>query len=426
MIAIYAPYYSNRLNYILNYIFKQQYGLEYTVFSTLEPFISSENIKINYSEIWIENTFNITPSGLLFENNIVEQPVIVSGMADFKIIFKTENDYLGFDIFSAVFYCLSRYEEYTCQNKDTHGRFSHTNSFAYKNNCLDLPLVDIWLQYLSSKLKIKTTHQTEFTITPTMDIDAVFAYNGRNICRQIAGFGKSLFTFNFQEFSKRIKVVFLSKKDPNNNFEYQIETFKKHNLKAHYFIQVGAHGAFDKNISLQNKAFQEIILNLKKEGHSIGLHPSYNSHKKIQILKNEKEILETILLEKISNSRQHYLKMELPRTYQNLIELGIKKDFSMGYSQVSGFRAGTSQSFFWYDLSQELETSLEIVPFCAMDVMYKQFLGLNIEDTLALSEKIKSNLKSIKGQFCFVFHNESLSEHRGWQCWRKVFEKWLI
>ena len=113
MIAIYAPYYSNRLNYILNYIFKQQYGLEYTVFSTLEPFISSENIKINYSEIWIENTFNITPSGLLFENNIVEQPVIVSGMADFKIIFKTENDYLGFDIFSAVFYCLSRYEEYT-------------------------------------------------------------------------------------------------------------------------------------------------------------------------------------------------------------------------------------------------------------------------------------------------------------------------
>ena len=66
MIAIYAPYYSNRLNYILNYIFKQQYGLEYTVFSTLEPFISSENIKINYSEIWIENTFNITPSGLLF------------------------------------------------------------------------------------------------------------------------------------------------------------------------------------------------------------------------------------------------------------------------------------------------------------------------------------------------------------------------
>ena len=115
----------------------------------------------------------------------------------------------------------------------------------------------------------------------------------------------------------------------------------------------------------------------------------------------------------------------MPNTYQNLIQIGISKDFTMGYSKIYGFRAGTSKPFYWYNLVLEKETELMLIPFCTMDVVHKQFLNQNIEQTISISEKLKQNLKSINGYFCFVFHNESLSEHRGWQGWKKVFEQWL-
>ncbi len=423
MIAIYTPYNSNRLTYVLNHIFTQQYGLEYTIYNTLAEFENSKGIKINYSETVIQNTFQIQPNGLLIEKGITEKTIVVENLNQLPIIFKTEKDSLGFDIFSAIFYCLSRYEEYTCKQKDAHGRFPHTASFLWQNNCLEKPLVELWLHYFAKKINIQ--YNNEFKILPTLDIDAAFAYKGRGIARQLAGFGKAIFTLNFTEFVKRFKVIFLNKTDPNNNFEYQIKTLVKHNLKAHYFIQIGNYGKYDKNISAKNKAFIDIIKNIQQAGHSIGIHPSYGSNKSIEIVKKEIEILEAILGKPITTSRQHYLKMEMPATYQNLIKLGITADYTMGYSQVYGYRAATSKPFFWYNLLSEQETELQLIPFCTMDVVHKQFLKQTVEETITITENIEAQLKSIGGNFCLVFHNESLSEHRGWQGWKTVFEQWL-
>lgn len=423
MIAIYTPYNSNRLNYVLNYIFKQQYGVEYNIYNTLQDFEVNSFIKINYSESAIENTFHILPNGLLTETSISEKTIVVEKSNNFPIIFKTHNDDLGFDIFSAIFYCLSRYEEYTCNLKDEYGRFPHKASFLWQNNCLELPLVDQWVNYFSDKLNIKV--KNEFKILPTIDIDAAFAYKGRGIARQLAGFGKAFLSLNFAEIPKRFKVICHFLPDPNDNFDYQLAQLKKATFKAHYFIQVGKYGKYDKNISPTNKGFIKLIKDIHKAGHTIGIHPSYASANNIEIVKKEIAILEKIIGAKITTSRQHYLKMEMPITYQNLIQLGITHDFTMGYSQVFGYRASTSKPFFWYDINNEQQTELTIVPFCTMDVVHKQFLKQNVEDTLAISEKIKQQIKSIGGNFCFVFHNESLSEHRGWQGWKAVFEQWL-
>ena len=66
-------------------------------------------------------------------------------------------------------------------------------------------------------------------------------------------------------------------------------------------------------------------------------------------------------------SRQHFIRFTLPDTYRQLINAGIKEEFSMGYGSVNGFRASVALPFYWFDLEKNEATSLLVYLFCFMD-----------------------------------------------------------
>ena len=74
-------------------------------------------------------------------------------------------------------------------------------------------------------------------------------------------------------------------------------------------------------------------------------------------MKKEKNRLEGITNMQTKRSRQHYLRFSLPETYQQLIDLEIEEDYSMGYASHVGFRASTCTPFYFYDLDFEIQTS---------------------------------------------------------------------
>lgn len=430
MIAIYTPYHSNRTKYVLDYIFKQQLGLEYVVFNSVDQVSDTFTIRLNYSEKPILDWLHIIPHGILSEkgiNRINSEFKIVNSL---PVIFANTGA-IGFDIFGAVFYCLSRYEEYYSTAIDKHNRFSYKESFLFRNNYLQTPLVDYWVRFFHGYLiqlypeRLQLNSKVPNTIVPTIDIDSVFVFKGKGIKRQLGGVARDLINAEWGQLNKRISVLALGEKDPYDNFDYQFDVLRKNNLKANYFIQVGRHGEYDKNIRPYNKKFQSIIKRILADGHEVGLHPSYQSFYNIDIIQKEKEVLENIIGQAVTQSRQHYLRFSLPRTYEDLITLGIKKEFSMGYSEVPGYRASTSLPFNWYDLQIERSTELEIHPFSMMDVAFKEFMKLSIDESLQFSNKMREQLKEVKGQFCFVYHNESLSDYGDWKNWRTVFESWL-
>jgi hypothetical protein len=428
LIAIYTPYHSNRTKYVLDYIFGQQFGCGYQLLNS--PVRSdSATAHLNYSNTFLEGWLNISPSGFLDQTGIQQVEINFKKVNSLPLMFANDTD-LGFDIFSAIFYCLSRYEEYQATELDQHNRFSYKQSILYQHNVLQIPLVDCWVNYLQSYLEVLypgvcALKETNLKVKPTIDIDAVFTYKGKDFKRQLGGFMRDISHLKWTQLSKRVRVVLFGKKDPFDNFEYQLEILKKAGLKANYFVQVGKYGLYDKNINPENKAFQKVLRRLVEEGHSVGLHPSYDSFLNKKTIAIEKAMLENMIGQKVVKSRQHYLRFSLPQTYNDLIGLGIQEEFSMGYSEVPGFRASTSKPFYWYNLTLEESTSLEIVPFSAMDVAYKEFMKLMPMETVKSSYLIRHQIHDTKGCFCFVFHNESLSDYDTWKGWRIVFENWL-
>jgi hypothetical protein len=262
-------------------------------------------------------------------------------------------------------------------------------------------------------------------VKPTIDIDAIFTYKGKGFKRQMGGFLRDLSQFKWKQINKRVGVFLFGKQDPFDNFDYQLKVLKEHSIKALYFVQVGAYGVYDKNINPLRKDFQDILKRLVAEGHGVGLHPSYASFLNKETIAKEKAMLENMIGQKVVKSRQHYLRFSLPQTYSDLVALGIQKEYSMGYSEVPGFRASTSKPFYWYNLTIEQSTSLEVVPFSAMDVAYKEFMKFTPTESIKSIDLMRHQIEETKGYFCFVFHNESLSDYDTWKGWRTVFENWL-
>src|SRR5690606_36986346 len=185
----------------------------------------------------------------------------------------------------------------------------------------------------------------------------------------------------FKEFSTRKNVILGKEKDEFDTFEFyemlrQAQHDKKENFRMIFFWLMADYAKFDKNNPVANLFFQEKIREVSKWA-EIGIHPSYASNSHSDKLKIEIQRLENISGQKITKSRQHFIQLNLPETYQKLIQHGIEEDYTMAYADETGFRAGTCTPFFWYDLSKDEKTELKAHSFCAMDVTLRNYLKLN-------------------------------------------------
>ena len=77
------------------------------------------------------------------------------------------------------------------------------------------------------------------------------------------------------------------------------------------------------------------------------------------------------------SSRQHFLRFQLPETYNNLVNVGFKEEFSMGFAEHVGFRSGTARSHKWFDLLVNRTTNFTIRPFAYMDGTLREYMKLD-------------------------------------------------
>jgi hypothetical protein len=158
----------------------------------------------------------------------------------------------------------------------------------------------------------------------------------------------------------------------------------------------------------------------------VGLHPSWQSGDDESLLNNELRTLELTTGKKITFSRQHYIRFNIPDTFRKLINTGITDDYSMGYGSINGFRASVASSFNWYDLEKEETTSLTLHPFCFMDA--NSFFEQKFSAQQALEEMrhYYNTCKSLNCTFISIWHNTFLGTEKKFKEWREVYEEFIM
>ncbi|MBK6948047.1 MAG: polysaccharide deacetylase family protein [Haliscomenobacter sp.] len=217
-----------------------------------------------------------------------------------------------------------------------------------------------------------------------------------------------------------MQVLAGKKPDPFDVYGFLNQEHRKRGLRPEYFFLVGNYGAYDTNLHHKNKAFQDLIRSLSQKAF-VGLHPSMASNDRQGRLEEEKRRLERITGAEVWRARQHYLKLSLPATYRRLLQVGISKDYSMGFADAPGFRAGICGAFPWYDLRSEQETALWVQPLHVMDGTLKNYLRLPVKEAIEKALLLANRCKEAEGVFCTLWHNSSLSERDGWEGWERVY-----
>ncbi len=422
---------SPRLQYILNEVLYKRLQITYTLTDSFDYFMRSKMPKINYSNTIMEHCINIPAHTLLFEENLKRIPVLVEKSETFihtffSIKFDTDKfveppkQHLPFDIFSASFYLLSRYEEYIHPHFDLHNRFKAEESLALKNGFLQIPLVDLWAIELGKiinkqygQINYKLTNYSELN---TFDIDFAYKYKGLSPFRFYKKALGNLFRFDFKELKKQFDKNI---KDEFDTYDFIFESLG--NKPSHFFFLLAeSESTHDKNLLPESSEYQNLIKNIASK-FPIGIHPSYQASSSKKILLTEKTELEKISNTTINTSRFHFLKFKLPASFNHLIESNILEDYSMAYGNKIGFRASTCKGFQFFDLIENTTKNLEIFSPCVMDVTLKNGENFTPKDANLAIQKLKTEIKKVGGNFISIWHNSNLTHTPEWEHWQAVW-----
>ncbi|MFK7798464.1 MAG: polysaccharide deacetylase family protein [Aureispira sp.] len=432
-ILIYSTQDSSRFRYTLGLVLDQILGVSnWRLTLDLDDFLAAKALaKINYSQQRLKQIPQILPQGLLWKKDITPlavQPQLYEGrMAAFFVQSKqhSKEQSYPFDLLSWIFYLVSRYEEYLPFEADQWGRFSASSSVAAQYHFLEQPIINEWVwdwaQQLQRFYPALQFNPKPYIFTPSYDIDHAFAFAFKPWWRQAAAWARNIGQKDQESLQLRRLTRQNTMNDPYYVYPYIQQLAKQYQHQPLFFWLLGNYGIYDKNLPAHLPIMKKLIQEQQDYGLT-GIHPSFASNASLKQLSKEVHQLQNILQQPIRHSRQHYLRLHLPTTYQRLLQLGIQQDYSMGYACALGFRASIATPFTWYDLEQEQATALTIYPFAVMDVTLHTYLQLDQEQAMAAVLPLIHSSKAVQGHFIPVWHNSSLCEAWQWKGWRRVYE----
>ncbi len=412
-----------RVEYAFGLLFKELLGCGVIFTTDRKAFMDYEAPRLWYSAQEAEVPCKITPAGLLSQRGIdTTEPEVVQ-YQEVSCLYPVLDGDLPYDPFSAAFYLVTRYEEYLPFRPDSHGRFPASESFASRKQFLHIPVVNHYAVHIKTILQQCFvdffTGEPKYRFTLTIDIDAAWAIRHKGLVRMLGGVFNDLRRGSISDLKRRFRVLSGKENDPFDTFNILFTYQRRMALDLKCFILLGDYSRYDKNIRWNNIHFQDLIRRIGDYA-ELGIHPSWESFNDNDRLAEEIHRLSSIIRRPVMRSRQHFLRLSMPVTYRSLLANGIREDYTMGYADDYGFRAGICTPYFFYDLEKEQITPLRIFPFAFMDGTLHDYLKKTPDEAIKVIDELLEEVKKVNGHFIGLWHNESLSEAQRWKGWKAV------
>jgi peptidoglycan/xylan/chitin deacetylase (PgdA/CDA1 family) len=218
---------------------------------------------------------------------------------------------------------------------------------------------------------------------------------------------KGLIKGNFSAVHYQLSSLF-SKNNPYWTFDDLLEILNEHQIKSTFFflnetmkfnpLKVSNWSLSLGRYDIREKMIIDQILALKKQGHEIGVHGSFNSYTDLDLLLKEKAILEEILGEEIIGIRQHHLNLA-KNTWELQKKAGFKYDSSWGLNFEIGVEQDKVVPF------KPFKDEFLVIPMTMMD---SPFVGSaakwkQLEDLIQMADEND-------GVLVLNWHTDSLNE----------------
>jgi peptidoglycan/xylan/chitin deacetylase (PgdA/CDA1 family) len=288
---------------------------------------------------------------------------------------------------------------------------------AYREGFLNRPIVNEYIE-LFWKLLVELGYkekreEKKFSMLLTHDVDEIQRYP--NLKKVIMGMGgdvlyrKSL-SLPFKTLYDYILVSMKQRKDPYDSFDEIMDISDSLNIKSHFFFMSGGTTErYDNRYHIENPLVKKIIEKIKKRGHFIGLHPSYNAYNNAKQFKIEKEALEKVNEAPITTGREHYLRFEVPTTWQLWEDNNFEWCSNLAYAKSAGFRTGSCYPYTPFNILSQKRLNVKERPLIMMEVTFAE-ASENIKKFDTMANYYLNIIKKYNGEFVLLWHNASFKE----------------
>lgn len=410
-------------SYVINTLFGEYLGLECNIEFTDEV----ENYEIilpNNNKLIIEDHFfSKYPVALSYlkKENVpltVKSYKFDEELKDIIVLFGDEKNHyypnkivITNDVFASTFFMLTRWEEMVMLQRDKLGRFSAEYSLAFKNSFIDKPIVNeyvelIWKILLKLEFEGKRKVQM-FKLTLTHDVDLPrMWWNFKDFSKTIIS---SIIKSKNLKYALELSKRYFRKEDPFNTFNYLMNLSESYNIKSHFFFMSGGTSNKDNFYKINHPIIIDLMKEIDRRGHVIGFHPSFNAYNDDLQFKKELSILQRYSPQKIKSGRQHFLRFDLPKTWQIWETNELEWDSTMSFFDQPGFRCGTCYEFPVFDILQRKQLNLREKPLIVMEGSFVTYQNLLPEEVKEKIFYLLEVVRKYEGEFVFLWHNSAFN-----------------
>jgi len=304
---------------------------------------------------------------------------------------------------------FTKHEEYILPIRD---RFNRFPSYLSSNRNIFEPEVSRFL--IENGLKIDYPDNRKFGVCLTHDIDSIY-FSNKEI---IIGVAKLLIHGKIQHALRQPFQNINKKWNHLRDFETIIGLEQKYGAKSSFYFLALTKGNLDFNYNVEDLAYE--LNYITDAGCEVGLHGGHEASNNLNAITEEKQRLEKVLGKKVIGYRNHYLKFEVPNTWELLSKAGFKYDTTFGYADCAGFRNGMCHPFKPYDIIKDADINILEIPLIIMDRTLFDYMKLDFKGAWAIAKMLIDATEKYHGVITILWHNTYMTNEN-----LKFYEKIL-
>ncbi len=382
------------------------------------------------------------PSAIGLDDHLLEPTIPVIFGTNGAERTKSDAIQLHFDLFGAIFFLISRYEEGVVASQDVHARFPPSASKFGETELLQRPIVDEYVEILGNAIR---TLWPDLPPPPrsgrcrlTCDVDSLFdpaSLSVQNLTKRILGLAAGRSQVGTIRGNLR-SHLHVRRHGPRSNpywvgVEHLLDDLRRLEIPGtFYFIPKTTVPALDGDNRPEDPAVGELLRRIDEAGLEIGVHPGYGTYRDPDLFAESvshlrRELDRLGIDHSDLGGRQHYLRWSTMTTPALCEASGLTHDSTLGYAQSAGFRCGTARDFPLYDLAARRGLTCIERPLILMDATL-QSKAYGKETTGVPDSEIVSKLahasRHYGGNFNVLWHNTSFLADPGGLLYTSIIE----
>ena len=339
------------------------------------------------------------------------------------------------DVLATAFFYLSAYQEYVSPEsvRDEYGRYPFAASYQANHGIMEIPVVNQvfeliagWLRDLGQPVKrVGLPGNRSFALVLSHDVDRMSFYRaGWPFGRIRSALAELLKYRRTAEALCHFEGLF---HNPHNTFRRIARIHRKVGARdSFFFVFAGKRHPMDPDYFINSRRMRKVLGFLEKDGFELGLHGSFSSIME-HSYPEELEFARSLTAMPIDGGRIHYLRFQVQQLFELLESVGMKYDNSLAFAESPGFRTGMGLPHLMFDHKSGKPFSTLAIPLNIMDTTLfdKRYLGLNLEDSLSVVNRLLETASSLGICLSILTHNDFYlySNYKAVKLYRKVLQQ---